>query len=149
MQSAHQRLASCLHYILSGVDPDEQARYIGHARHSQEARRRWRETVRRGEYPIDAGAEPTADILQDAWALKMHPNGEARSFAEVDRRVRDALGALEVEDEAETREAAGDKCRLLEERCRVWLEAQELEPRWMRALEYEKAVRRAIAQCDS
>lgn len=149
MQSAHQRLASCLHFILSGVDPDEQARDIGHARHSQEARRQWRETVRRGEYPIAAGAEPIAGILQDAWTLKMQADGKARSFAEVELRVRDALEALEVEDEAEIQQAAGDERRLLEERCRVWLEAQELEPRWMGALEYEEAVRKAIAECDS
>lgn len=87
MGRAHQRLASCLHYTLSDVENDEQAREMGHAHHSQTDRSQWRERVRRGEYPIAASAEPSAKILQDAWTLKMQVNGEARSFAEVERRI--------------------------------------------------------------
>ncbi|KAI3394841.1 hypothetical protein diail_2178 [Diaporthe ilicicola] len=150
MASAHQRLASCLHYILSGVDPDGQAREIGHARHSQTDRRQWREMmVRRGEYPIAAGAEPIAEIVQDAWALKMAAGGEARSFKEVEEKIRDAFRGLEVEHEAELQLANGTDYGLLEERCHAWLEAQEQEPRWLAAAEYEEAVREAMAGYDA
>lgn len=146
MGRAHQRLASCLHYILSGVDPDEQAREMSHAYHSEKERRQWRERVRRGEYPVAVGAEPIADILQDAWILKTQENGEARSFAEVERKVRGALSVLEVEDEIASQPSDGNEYEPLEERCRAWLVAQEREPRWMAVAEYEDAVRNAIAE---
>ncbi|KAL1858063.1 hypothetical protein Daus18300_010175, partial [Diaporthe australafricana] len=110
MASAHQRLASCLHYILSGVDPDEQAREMGHAHHSQEDRNQWRQMVRGGS----------------EW--------EARSFAEDERKVRGALGAFEAEDEADLQPVSSIDYGLLQEKCREWLKAQEQEPRWMGAL---------------
>lgn len=68
---AHQRLASCLHYILSGVDPDGQAREMGHERYTQAQRIEFREMFRRGEYPISPQAMAIASILRDSWALQV------------------------------------------------------------------------------
>lgn len=149
MARAHQRLASCLHYILSGVDPGAQARDTGHAHHSRTDRMQWRQMVRRGKSPIAPGAEPIADILQDAWELKMTASGEGRSFAEVERKVRNALGPLEVEDEAELQPVSSIDYGVVEEKCREWLKAQEQEPRWMAAFEYEEAVREATSEYDA
>ncbi|GAW17212.1 hypothetical protein ANO14919_066650 [Xylariales sp. No.14919] len=60
MQGEYQRLASCLHYILSGIDPDEEASGSS-ALHDLTASRK---TVRGGGYPIAADARLIADILQ-------------------------------------------------------------------------------------
>ncbi|ROV94991.1 hypothetical protein VMCG_08294 [Cytospora schulzeri] len=122
--SAHQRLASCLHYILTGVDPDEQAREMGHRHHSQTERVQWREKVRRGEYAIAPGAEPIADILQGAWALRTKTSNEATSSAEVERKVRDSLGP--IEDDGGLQPVNNVDYELLEERRRVWLEVQSM-----------------------
>ncbi|RWA06089.1 hypothetical protein EKO27_g9015 [Xylaria grammica] len=62
MQGAYQRLASCLHYIPSGTDLDEEASGSS-ASHDLTASRK---TVLGGGYPIAAGLRPIADILQAA-----------------------------------------------------------------------------------
>lgn len=147
--SAHQRLASCLHYILTGVDPDEQAQQLGHARYSQTDRIQWREKVRRGEYAIAPGAQPIADILQDAWTLRTTTSDEAMSFSEVERKIRDALGLVDNEDHGILRPVNNDDLELIEDRCHAWLGAQEREPKWMGAREYEEAVREATANYDA
>lgn len=149
MGRAHQRLASCLHYILTGIDPDEQAQQMGHGHHTQAERAQWRETVRRGGYAIAPGAEPIADILHGAWALRATTGGGGegmRAFAEVGRKVRGALGP--VEDDGDLQPIRDVDVQLLEGRCREWLGAQEREPRWLGAREYEEAVMKAMADCD-
>lgn len=143
--SAHQRLASCLHYVLTGVDPDEQARDIGHARHSRKDRIQWREKVRRGEYPVAPGAEPIADILHDAWTLKTVTGPPVTSFAAVEQKIRDALGPLGIGEEWSSQLGNADDVGILEEKCRAWLRFQEREPRWLGLREYEEAVSNAIA----
>ncbi|KAK2605782.1 hypothetical protein N8I77_008596 [Diaporthe amygdali] len=149
MGRAHQRLASCLHYILTGVDPDEEAQEMGHARHGQTDRIQWREKVRRGEYAIAPGAEPIADILQDAWTLRTITSVEARSFAEVERKIRDALEPFEIDDDRVLQLSNNFNLKLIGETCRVWLEMQEREPRWMGSCEYDQAVREATADYDA
>lgn len=146
---AHQRLASCLHYILTGVDPDEQAQQMGDGRYSQTERIQWREKVRRGEYAIAPGAEPIADILQDAWTLRTTASNEVMSFSDVERKVRDALGPVDIEDDGGLNPVNDIDLELIEERCRAWLGAQEREPKWMGSREYEEAVREATADCDA
>lgn len=145
MGRAHQRLASCLHYILTGVDPDQQAQQMGDARYSQTDRIQWREKVRRGEYPIAPGAEPIANILQDAWTLRTTASDEATSFSEVERKIRDALGPVDIEGNGGLQPVNNADLELIEERCRAWLETQEREPKWMGSREYEEAVREATA----
>lgn len=147
--SAHQRLASCLHYILTGVDPDEQALEMGHARHSRTDRIQWREKVRRGEYPISPGAELIAHILQDAWTLRTITRDEALSFAAAERNIRDALGPLDVDDAWEPQPVINDESGLIKEKCRAWLGMQEREPRWMGSRDYEEALREATADYDA
>lgn len=147
--SAHQRHASCLHYILTGVDPDEQAQQLGHARYSQTDRIQWREKVRRGEYAIAPGAEPIADILQDAWTLRTTISDEAMSFSEVERKIRDALGPVDDDDDRVLKSVNNDDLEVIEERCHAWLGAQEREPKWLGSREYEEAVREATANYDA
>lgn len=149
MGRAHQRLASCLHYILTGVDPDKQAQQMGDARYSQTDRIQWREKVRRGEYPIAPGAEPIADILHDAWTLRTTASDEATSFSEVERKIRDALGPVDIEGNGGLQPVNNVDLESIEERCRAWLETQEREPKWMGYREYEDAVREATADFDA
>ena len=120
---------------------------MGDGHHSQAERIQWREKVRRGEYAVSPGAEPIADILQDAWALRNNWSDGALSFAEVERKVRDALGP--IEDDEGLQQVNSVDFEALEEKCRVWLEAQEREPRWMGFQEYEEAAREATADCDA
>ncbi|KAG6358562.1 hypothetical protein INS49_012079 [Diaporthe citri] len=141
--SAHQRLASCLHYILTGVDPDEQAQQLGDARYSQTERIQWREKVRRGEYAIAPGAEPIAGILQDAWTLRTTTGDKATSFSEVEQMIRGALGPVDIEYGGGLQPVNNVDVELIEERCRAWLGAQERETKWMGWREYEEAVREA------
>lgn len=120
---------------------------MGHRFHSQTERIQWREKVRRGEYVIAPGAEAIANILQDAWALRIGKvSVEDMSFAEVERKVRDALGP--IEDDGGLQSVNNVDFELLEEKCRVWLEVQEREPRWMGSKEYEQAVEEATADCN-
>ncbi|KAI7774434.1 hypothetical protein LA080_008773 [Diaporthe eres] len=146
---AHQRLASCLHYILTGVDPDEQAQQMGDGCYSQTERIQWREKVRRGEYAIAPGAEPIADILQDAWTLRTAASDAVMSFSEVERKVRVALGPVDIEDDGGHEPANDIDLKLIEESCREWLWAQEREPKWMGSREYGEAVREVTADCDA
>ncbi|KAI1410516.1 hypothetical protein F5Y13DRAFT_167924 [Hypoxylon sp. FL1857] len=60
VESAYQRVASCLHYILTGVDPDENMRSM-----TKEQLTELRILARKGEYPVAPGATAIADILQD------------------------------------------------------------------------------------
>ncbi|KAK7709316.1 hypothetical protein SLS64_006228 [Diaporthe eres] len=146
---AHQRLASCLHYILTGVDPDEQAQQMGDGHYSQTERVQWREKVRRGEYAITSGAEPIVGILQDAWTLRTTASDAVMSFSEVERKVRDALGPVDIEDDDGHEPANDIDLEPIEERCRAWLGVQEREPKWMGSSEYEEAVREATADCNA
>jgi hypothetical protein len=64
---AHQSLACCLYYVLSGVDIESQIL----CRTSAETRETFREILLRGDYPPDdPDACVVSDIVRDAWAKR-------------------------------------------------------------------------------
>ncbi|KAI1141347.1 hypothetical protein F5Y05DRAFT_409902 [Hypoxylon sp. FL0543] len=62
---AHRRVASCLRYILTGIDPDENTRSM-----TKEQLTELRILARKGGYSVAPGAATITDILQDAWARR-------------------------------------------------------------------------------
>jgi len=128
LQQAHQRLACCLHYVLSGIDPDADPLPAS-----------WRDprVMVNVEVHLPAPeAAPIADILQRAWELKTGTD----TLATVAEKVSRALDAVGVEKEEVEPPLAEEYYRSLQPKCRRWLAAQELDPRWIRSLEdYEAA----------
>ncbi|KAI0448662.1 hypothetical protein F5B21DRAFT_518768 [Xylaria acuta] len=132
MARAHQHFASCLHYILSGINPDERA--LGCS--TLQELTAFREKVRRGEYPVATDARAVADNLQAAWTLKTG----TESFTSVAEKVRSAFNGLEVEpEEALPAPPSDEHYRILGGRCREWIKAQEQDLEWMACTEYEAA----------
>jgi hypothetical protein len=132
MQQAHQRLACCLHYILSGIDPDQEAFAIT----TPQERTSFREKIRRGAYPIAQAASTLQDVLQEAWRLK----AATQTFSEIAKKTRLAFENLEVEQEEDlAARLPEDHYRSLEERCQEWIRAQERDSLWMGLQEHEAA----------
>ena len=124
--------ACCLHYILSGIDPDQEAYAIT----TPQERTSFREKTRRGAYPIAPAASVLQGVLQEAWMLK----SAAQPFSEVADKIRFAFEGLEVEQEADLpARLPEDHYRSLEERCQEWMRAQEQDSQWMGLQEYEAA----------
>lgn len=136
MQRAHQRLACCLHYILSGVDPDQEARALLRSPNGTS----FREKVRRGAYPIAPAAYVLQDVLHEAWMLK----AAEKPFSHIADKVRVAFEGLEVEQEDDLpARLPEDHYQSLEERCREWMKVQEQDPQWMELEEYKAACEQA------
>jgi hypothetical protein len=132
METAHQRLACCLHYILSGIDPDQEARAVFRTPNCKS----FREKVRRGAYPIAPAASILQDILQEAWMLR----AATKTFPEIAKKTRLAFENVEVEQEEDiAARLPEDHYRSLEARCREWVKTQERDSRWMGLQEYEAA----------
>lgn len=128
VQRAHQRLACCLHYVLSGVNPD-----------ADPSPASWDDRkiiVNREEHTTAPEAAVVADILQRAWNLKTGMD----TLAMVAEKTRRALDAVHVEEEEIRPPLAEEHYRSLQPKCREWLAAQEPDTRWMGSVEdYEAA----------
>ncbi|KAI1291340.1 hypothetical protein F5Y03DRAFT_403314 [Xylaria venustula] len=132
MQTAHQRLASCLHYLLSGVDPDKEASGFTNLQDLT----RFREKVRSGGYAVQPDASPITDILQAAWMLKTG----TETFASIAEKVSSALNQLEIESNEALPPHISDQHYLnLGNRCLEWLSTQEKNPEWMERSKYKSA----------
>lgn len=142
MKTAYRRLAACLHYILSGIDPDEQA---GETNDAENERLEFLETVRYGEFPISPEVSPISSILQGSWA----PGAGAQTLEAVEYQVRRALASTaEVIDNSERRSQLGELHALIERKGREWLASVRPEPRWLNHLLYEEKFEQALATCN-
>ncbi len=128
---AHQRIACCLYYFLSGIDTDKEVASTT----SADDLRTLRETVRRGEYPLDPEASAVSEIIHAAW---MKRSGTTTTFAQTAEAVKGALDGLGMEQEWELPPVLTKAYyQSLEKRCREWASAQVLDPNWLGRAEYE------------
>ncbi|KAK4143632.1 putative kinase [Dichotomopilus funicola] len=131
LDRAHQRLACCLYYLLSGIDMNNKVTAIT----SAEELRTFRETARQGEYPLEPEASGVAEIIQAAW---MKQSGTTTTFAQISKVVRGVLDGLGMEQESELPPVLTQAYyQSLDARCREWADAQVLDPDWMGRDEYE------------
>ncbi|KAK3901610.1 putative kinase [Staphylotrichum tortipilum] len=136
MEGAHQRLACCLYYLLSGADVDSEIRSLT----SVEEIRAFREKVRGGNYQLDQEAAAVSEVIQAAWMKR----AGTVSFAQTAEDVRAALESLGIEVESELPPALSQgHYQALEARCREWADAQVLDPDWMGLDEFEAACEQA------
>jgi len=122
----HSGLATCLHYLLDGVDPFSSVRGYHDIKELQRA-------LLEGRGKIGAGAEILRDVIQAGWT------GEAATtkFSDVKERVEVILGAADPETASGTLSVLSDEHYFcLEERCAEWLEGAPLDPKWMNLDEY-------------
>lgn len=132
MQGAHQRLASCLHYILTGIDPDKEAERPKPEKDHAE----FMKIVRQGQYPVGIEAMPIAAYLQEAWMLQ----SGTRTFANVADEVGRALKEPKGEEENLPPPLTEEYYQALSSRCSEWLENQQPDPRWIKSREHYQAL---------
>ena len=118
----HSGLATCLHYILSGVDPFANT-------YSVQEVRQLESRLLEGRGTIGAGAEILIDVIQDGWT------GQAAStkFSHVKKRVEAIICPKDPESVSEIPEEYYER---LESRCAEWLKRATPDPRWMSPEEY-------------
>jgi len=121
----HSNLATCLHYLLDGVDPFSNVRGYSAIKELQSE-------LLAGRGKIGAGAEALRDVIQAGWT------GEAAGtkFSDVKERVEGIIGAVDPET-SETLSVLSDEHYFrLEDRCVEWLGKATLDPKWMNLDEY-------------
>lgn len=118
----HFDLATCLHFILTGIDPFSVARS---AREVSEVRR----CLMEGRASLGTGAETLAEVIQDCWTGR----ADTTTFSDLAKRVSQILGPTSPSDALEL---SGDHYRSLELRCARWLKSAKWNPQWMDAEQY-------------
>lgn len=145
MKTAYQRLAACLHYILTGIDLDEQAQKTDDDENTQIQGLEFRETVWYGEFPISPEASPISSILKDSWA----PGAGAQTLEAVEEKVRRALGSTaEVIDNSKRLSEVAEVRAEIERKGREWLATVIPEPRWLDHSQYEEKFEQALTTCN-
>lgn len=145
MKTADQSLVACLHYILSGIDPDEQGQKTDDNENTQEPRLEFRETVSYGEFPISPEASSISSILKDSWA----PGVGMQTLEAVEEKVRSALASTaEVIDNSERLSEVAEVHTSLERKGREWLAVVTPEPLWLDHSEYEAKFEQALSTCN-
>lgn len=120
-------LATCLHYILTGVDPFANAHLVQDVRQTKSQ-------LLAGNGTIGAGAEILTDIIQAGWS------GQAAltKFSYVKKRVHAIIGTRGREY---TPEISEEHYQRLEYCCAEWLKSATLDERWMNPNDYCAACR--------
>jgi hypothetical protein len=123
----HSGLATCLHYILTGVDPFANVNSVQEVRQIESQ-------LPGGRGSIGAGAEALTDVIQAGWT------GQAAStkFSQVKERVEAIIGVAGPETASKTSEGHYQR---LESRCAEWLKRATLDQRWMDPDDYCAACR--------
>jgi len=118
----HSGLATCLHYILTGIDPFANVNSVKEVRQIESQ-------LLAGRGTIGAGAEALADVIQAGWT------GQAAStkFSQVKERVKAIIGAVDPVNVSETSE---EHYQRLESRCAKWLNRATPDQRWMNLDDY-------------
>jgi hypothetical protein len=122
MKRDHFGLATCLHYILTGVDPFANVYSALEVRQIEIQLLEGRGTIR-------AGAEILTDVIQAGWT------GQAAltKFSQVKARVEAIIGTADLENVLETTE---EHYQHLESRCAEWLTRTTPDQRWMNPEDY-------------
>lgn len=123
----HSGLATCLHYILTGVDPFRNVNSVQEVRQIESR-------LLAGRGTIEVGAEILTDVIQAGWT------GEAAAskFSQVKERVEAIIGAADPENAPE---ASDEHYQRLESRCAEWLKRATPDQRWMDPEDYCAACR--------
>jgi hypothetical protein len=118
----HSGLATCLHYILTGVDPFANV-------HSVKEVRQIERQLLEGCGIIGAGAEILTDVIQAGWT------GQAAStkFSQVKAIVEAIISPADLENVPEDPE---EYYQRLEFRCAEWLKRATPDQRWMNPEDY-------------
>jgi serine/threonine-protein kinase RIO1 len=124
----HFDLSTCLHFLLSGVDP------FANVRSRQEADK-VRGMMESGRWTIGEGAKSLADIIQDGWAGRT----SHRTFHDVLQQAVRILGAPIRTPPPSPEEHYGR----LESRCQDWFCLAQRHPSWKPVHEYVAACRMA------
>jgi serine/threonine protein kinase len=125
----HFGLATCIHYILTGVDP------LANVNSAQEVRQ-IQHRLSTGQGTIGAGAESLADVIQAGWSGHAAPT----KFSQVKKRVEEVIGAAD-QDEIQGSEGLEERYQRLKYRCNTWLKRATPNPRWLSADDYCAACR--------
>ncbi|KAF1354395.1 hypothetical protein EJ07DRAFT_133033 [Lizonia empirigonia] len=118
----YSALATCIHFILSGVDP------FGSVESMEELRKLQRDLAEgRGEVHPDAGI--LEEVIQDCWTGR----NSATTFATLSQKMRavlDSKGLGWGSDTAHQRDWGA------EQYCRDWLQKARVNPQWKSMEEY-------------
>lgn len=127
----HFDLATCLHFILAGVDP------FAHVGSRQEATMT-RHILETGQWKIAKDAEVIGGIIKDGWAGR---HGSIK-FSDLFDRVANALRITRQHSRPTSPTMpAEDYYQELQSRCQDWLRNAQRNPLWKDADEYVAACR--------
>ncbi|KAJ4292840.1 hypothetical protein N0V88_005498 [Collariella sp. IMI 366227] len=112
----HFSLATCLHFLLSGIDPFAEVRSRAEAENI-------RAMMEGGRWKIGEGAEKLADTIQDGWTGR----NTHLPFHDILEQATRILSAPSSREEHHDR---------LEVRCRNWLRLAQRNPLWKPVDEY-------------
>ncbi|KAF4436592.1 kinase domain containing protein [Fusarium austroafricanum] len=112
----HFDLATCLNYILSGVDPFATARSYSDVK-------KIRTELIQGRYRVGQGAQVLAEIIQGGWTGR----GSSTGFSQLLEQASDILGPLPHNTLPEHPEI---HYKRLESRCRDWLRKSSRNVHW-------------------
>ncbi|KAF5017200.1 hypothetical protein F66182_10898 [Fusarium sp. NRRL 66182] len=118
----HFDLATCLHFILSGVDP-----FAGVQSHSEATQ--IRDTLKAGQWTIAEGAEVIGHVIQDGWTGRTG----TRSFTGLFNQVTKILGATGLPLNSKVGKRDYYQLHL---RCQNWLCNTPTNPLWKKPEEY-------------
>ncbi|KAI7766381.1 hypothetical protein LZL87_013155 [Fusarium oxysporum] len=118
----HFDLATCLHFILSGIDP-----FAGVQSHSDAIRTR--DTLKAGQWTIAEGAEVIGDIIQDGWTGRTG----AKHFKGILNEVTRRLGTTKLPPDSLS---VSTDYYNLQLRCQEWLRDNPRNPLWKKLDEY-------------
>ncbi|KUJ07290.1 uncharacterized protein LY89DRAFT_691758 [Mollisia scopiformis] len=123
----HFGLATCLHYILTGVDPFANVYSVQEVRQIETQ-------LLEGCGTVGAGAEILTNVIQAGWT------GQAAltKFSKVKEHVEVIIGVAGLETASKTSE---EHYQRLESRCAEWLKRATLDQRWMDPDDYCAACR--------
>ncbi|KJZ71568.1 hypothetical protein HIM_09037 [Hirsutella minnesotensis 3608] len=112
----HFNLATCLHFLVSGVDP-----FADVYSHSEAVK--IRSMLESGQWKVAKGASVLADIIQDGWSGRTGTT----PFEQLSNQVVDILGTVGHHCTSALSESHYE---CLESRCREWLGRASRDPLW-------------------
>lgn len=124
----HAGLATCLHFILSGIDP------LAGALGAEDARR-LRQSLRNGTREIDPQASVLKELIRDGWMERR----KGISFWHAKMEVGSILGSGQDCAGFHESKKVPLSGNALKEECLEWINAIGHEPQWMAEEDYRRA----------
>lgn len=121
----HSALATCIHFILSGVDP------FGGVGSMKELRQ-LQKKIAEGRGEVHPDAQILENVIQDCWTGR----NRAMTFATLYQKIRKVLGFKEV---GRGLDVAHQGALEAERDCVDWLRQARTNPRWKSEVEYRSA----------